>query len=470
MGDLVPKSPGTSLAWNDAILELQDLLEDVKASIYIVGGAVRDAYLRRPIKDVDLATAGNGLELARTIANRLHGAFYPLDAERDVGRALVETPEGRLIFDVARFRGDDLETDLIDRDFTVNAIAVNLHSDLNLVIDPLGGVDDLKAKLLRRCSARSISNDPLRALRGIRQSVQFTLRIEPETLHDIRTVTRRLSEISPERVRDEFFKMLALSKAATALRVADGVGLLKVILPELELLDAGQWRQVLETIERLNEFYGVVSPARTDETGAQFSLGMLVVGLDRFRQQLNDHWESDWADDRPHRALLTLAALLAPSGEQTAERSAVALRLSNAEKERLTGIVRHQRAFAALDDISPITIYRYWKLTGVAGIDIILLSLASYLGTAGFEIDQDQWLHQVERAQLLLDAYYIKHDLLVNPPALVNGDDLMRQLGLPRGRKVGELLEVIREAQVSGIVTTADDALRVARVHLGDTG
>ncbi len=113
MNDLV-------LAWSDAILDLQDLLRDDATDaepIYVVGGAVRDALLRRPIKDVDIAVAHGGIKLARRIANHFGGGFFPLDAERDVGRALIDTPDGRLSIDVAGFRGDSLDADLRDRDF-----------------------------------------------------------------------------------------------------------------------------------------------------------------------------------------------------------------------------------------------------------------------------------------------------------------------------------------------------------------
>lgn len=468
MGDLEPKSLNTSLAWPDAVLELQTLLADTGASTFIVGGAVRDAYLRRPIKDIDLATSGSGLELARTIANRRGGAYYPLDAEREVGRALIDSPEGRLIFDVARFRGEDLRADLTDRDFTINAMAVNLQGDLNLVIDPLGGADDLKAKILRRCSARSLPNDPLRVLRAVRQSVQFALRIEAETLRDVRTVVERLTEVSVERVRDELFRMLALVRPATALRVAHSVGLLSMIFPEIGTLEHDAWQQTLATIERLNEIFAIISPVRTDETAAQFSLGMLVVGLDQFRRQLYAHCEMHWADERPHRGLMMLAALLAPFGREVAERRATDFHLSNDEKERLTAIVRHEDAFATLSDLDPTAIYRFWKLTGTAGVDVILMYLARYLGKAGIDFDQDAWLRQVEHAQMLLDAYFVQRERFVEPPALVNGDDLMRELGLPRSRKIGELLEIIRESQVRGEVMSVEDALNTARAHLNN--
>src|SRR5579871_5072967 len=140
MNDLV-------LVWPDVIADLQEVVQE--REVYVVGGAVRDALLRYPIHDLDLAVPSGGISLARRIANQMHGAFVALDADRDVGRAILDTPEGRLLIDVAGFRGDSIDADLRDRDFTINAIAVDLRGDLNQVIDPLHGVEDLNTRVLR---------------------------------------------------------------------------------------------------------------------------------------------------------------------------------------------------------------------------------------------------------------------------------------------------------------------------------
>src|SRR5690606_38622251 len=118
MTDLTPRVPYRPLLWPNFVFDLQDALTDLAEPAYIVGGAVRDALLHRPVKDLDLTTAQDGIRLARRIANQFKGDFYPLDVERDVGRALVETRDGRLVIDVACFRGATLQDDLADRDFT----------------------------------------------------------------------------------------------------------------------------------------------------------------------------------------------------------------------------------------------------------------------------------------------------------------------------------------------------------------
>lgn len=487
------------LAWTDVIYDLQDALDDHDEPIYIVGGAVRDALMRRPLKDLDITVQSGGIALARTIANRLRGDFYALDSERDVGRALVDTPEGKLIIDVSAFRAGDLEADLRDRDFTINAMAVNLLGDLNNVIDPTGGVNDLITKLIRRCSPDAITHDPIRALRAVRQSVQFGFRIDADTLHDIRAHAERLHEVSAERVRDEFFKLLSLPRPAAALRIADKVGLLGVIVPEVIPLHGlhqppphifNAWEHTLSVIEVLNDILSVISPRRTDETAAQFNLGLIAIGLDRFRARLQAHLERPYPEGRTRRDLLIFGALLhdigkgtvtpkpdqagalryfghAEAGVNPTHDRAAALKLSSAERELLTALVQHHMmGILWRESLTDLDMYRYWRATGEAGIDLILLMLADFLGAFGVNYPHDEWVRAIEHAQRLMTAYYDEHDRLVNPPALLRGDELMRALGLQAGRQIGELLERIREGQVTGEIVTVEDALRVARQAL----
>jgi tRNA nucleotidyltransferase/poly(A) polymerase len=472
--------------WPDIVLDLADALADLETPLYLVGGAVRDAFLRRPIRDVDIAADGSGIQIARAIANRLGGDFFPLDAERDVGRALLDTPDGRLVFDVARFRGDSLQADLVDRDFAVNAMAVDLRGDLRLLIDPLGGEADLIAKRLRACSPMSIRHDPIRALRAVRISLQFGLRIEPATIAEIRANSGRLAQISPERVRDEFVKLLGLAKPALALQIANSLGLLTIIVPEVARLEDWQlpepfeldgWKHTAAVVEHLADILRTISPARTDETAAQFSLGMLVMGLDRFRAQLQTHIARLWPDERPHASVLLLAALLhdagatadgADAGASAAltDARAAALHLSGGEREHLAQAIRHHRWLEAVGDPTPLHIHRFWRAASTAGIDAILLGLANYLGSVGSAIDQDYWLMLVERARTVLFAYFEQYEQIVAPPLLINGTDLMHGLGLKPGPMIGDLLTLIREAQVQGEVLTADEALERARAYL----
>jgi poly(A) polymerase len=471
------------------IVDLQQLLLDSPYPIYIVGGAVRDALLHRPFHDLDLATPANGIQLARHIADHFHGSFFPLDDERGVGRALLDLPDGRMIVDVAQFRGDDLAADLRDRDFTINAMAVDLKNDLNLLIDPLGGETDAISKQMRRCAPHAIMADPIRALRAVRQSVQFGMRIEPETLNDIRANISRFAKISPERIRDELFKLLALSRPAAAVRVADKLGLLSIILPETPPLHNLRqpaphifdgWNHTLAVMENLTGISATISYTRTDHTAASFSFGIIAMQLDRYRAQLQAHVTTLWPNERPHQALLMLIVLLHDIGKCTglspfeavgakmAAARAEALRLSNAERQHITAIIESQSLPQQSEEFTPLAIHRFWRSLGEAGIDVCLLALADHLGTYGPQLKQDQWLKLVERVRLLLEAYFEKYDQLVLPPVLLDGNQLASMLQLKPGPIIGQLLDSIREAQVEGLVLTPEDAINHARSFLNN--
>lgn len=477
------KRPHRPLLWPDVVFDLADLLAGTPEPVYIVGGAVRDALLHRPLKDLDLAVRVNATQLARRIANSLNGDFFVLDAERDVGRAFVNTSQGRITIDVARFRGDDLYADLRDRDFTLNAMAVDLTGDLTLLIDPLDGEKDTQDKRIRRCAPGVIDHDPIRVLRAVRQSVQLGFRIEAETLREMRQGVPQLADISPERRRDEFMKLLALPRPAAALRVADAIGALVFVFPEVALLrDLKQekitdsWVHTLQVVDILATLLTAISPARTDSTAATFGLGMLVMQLDRYRSKLLEHIEVEWPNERPQRALLMLAALLHDCGRDASDRAktvtrlaeerATTLRLSNHERHRLVWMLRLAPTIVSDEALTPLMLHHFWSQAGEAGLDAVLLAVCDYLGEWGSAVHQDKWLALVERVRVLLEAYYDRYDELVEPPALLDGEALMTALELKPGPLIGKLLAHIREAQVTGEARTPEDALDIARAYL----
>ncbi len=488
---IVPRQPHRPLIWPDIIVDLQEFLAESPDGICIVGGAVRDALLHRPLHDIDLATSGQATKLARQIANHFKGDFFILDADRDVGRALLNLPKGQVVIDVAHYRGSSLMHDLTDRDFTLNAMAVDLKGDLSLLLDPLDGESDIKKHLLRQCSEHALSDDPIRALRAVRQSSQLSMHIETETLRAIKSVVDQLSESSPERVRDEWFKLLSVPRPVAAIRIADKLGLLEIVIPEVVPLHnvsesdtyvQNAWQHTLMLIENLTSILNVFSYTRTDQTAASFGLGMLAIQLDRFRSRLLTHLGTVWPNGRTHPALLMLAALLYNSGNVDESENhpakgaaysgvrADGLRLSVAEKSRLITIIRYQRLVYTLEDTTPLSIYHFWRKLNEAGVDVCLMTLADYLATHGTRLKQNEWLMLVDRVRVLLEAWYDKREQIVSPPALVDGNLLMETLQLKPGPILGELLEQIRIAQVTGEVQNRDTALAYAETYLRSKG
>ena len=203
-----------------------------------MGGAVRDLLMgREKIVDLDFAVPEDGLSAARQVANALKGAFYPLDPERGTGRVIYglkrEHHAAKTHLDFATFRGPDLLSDLTDRDFTINAMALRLNDPPQL-IDPLQGQADLAQGQIRVASKRAFHHDPIRVLRAIRQASAFNFFIEPTSQQYLRQAAPKLPSISPERQRDELVKLLNTPIPGQAIQMAQKLGALPHFLPEVE--------------------------------------------------------------------------------------------------------------------------------------------------------------------------------------------------------------------------------------------
>lgn len=152
-------------------------------------------------------------------------------------------------------------------------------------------------------------------------------------------------------------------------------------------------------------------------------------------------------------------------GAHLSEERLRALRFSNDEIARVTGIIRgHMRPHLLAE--APLTrraMYRFFRDTQDYGVDILLLSMADHLATYGPDVDLRRWVARLGMIAEMLETYFGRHETVIAPPPLVNGDDLMRELSLPPGKPIGVLLEAIREAQASGEVGTKEEALVLAR-------
>lgn len=510
MQGLTPIPAPISIAWPALLTALQPVLGTLSIPVLLVGGAVRDAMLRRPIHDLDFVALGDGRVPARRIADHFGGAYYPLDAERQVGRAIIEFDGARYVIDVARGRGQTLLDDLRARDFTINAMAVPLTGEMQTLYDPLGGLPDIAKKVIRRCSPTAISDDPLRALRAIRQSAAFQMQIEKETRTDLRRDGPAIAHASVERVRDEFMTLLNGPRPHAALRALDTLGLLALIVPEVAAMrgctqSAPHVFDVLDhslsVIEALDSILHTFSPQRTVESASNTADGMIVYMLDTFRTHVQDHLAHPLPNGRSVRSLLMLAALLHDCGkpatrsvgddgrihfyrhEQVGEpmalERATALRLSNEECVRLASVVRHhmrpmhlRQAAGGAEDMPTISrraVYRFWNAAvGATGVDVCLLTLADYLGMVGATLTLHGWIAHIQTVRPLLEGYFQRRHEVVAPPPLISGRDLMSELGLTPGPVVGRLLRNILEAQATGEITNREQALDLARRRLDD--
>ena len=491
-------------SYSPLIDRIRDVLPDQE--IYLVGGAVRDILLSRPSHDLDFALPSNGIALARRVANRLDADFMALDHERDTGRVIVTEANGaRTFLDFATYRGNNLEEDLHARDFTINAIAFDPQTQT--LIDPLNGAADLRAKVIRACSPTSVSDDPVRILRAVRQAAAFGFKIETETRKAMKQAASLLPKVSVERQRDELFRMLEGPKPDASLRALEILGVFPYLLPELSALKGVQqsaphvydvWEHTLSVLSHLEGILAALAPGYSADDTKDLLTGLLTLRIGRFREQFGRHFAASLNTDRSVRAALFFAALyhdvqkpatksVEPSGRirffdhdskgaDVVEERARAFNLSNDEVTRVRSIVQHHMRFhfftsrlaSEKQEPSRKAIYRFFRDAGEAGVDLVLLGLADLRGTQAVALSQETWGAALDVARIFLENYWERPQETVSPPRLLDGNELMAELGLTPGRIVGQCLEAIREGQATGKVDTREQAIELARAHLKD--
>jgi len=205
---------------------------DGGSGVWIVGGAVRDAALGQEVTDLDLAVAGDPGAVAGQVAQEGRGHAFELSADFATWRVLAA--DGSWQVDVTALRGETIEADLGERDFTIGAVAVPLGG--GEAVDPSGGLADLERRRLRVVSDRSFAADPLRLLRAARLATELELEIDPGTVALARREARSAAEAAGERQLAELRQLLAASDPLRGIALLDELDLTAVVLPELEAL------------------------------------------------------------------------------------------------------------------------------------------------------------------------------------------------------------------------------------------
>lgn len=466
----------------------------------LVGGAVRDLLVGRPLHDLDYVLPTSGLAVARGLANALGAAYYPLDVERGIGRVVWPQPDDLpLVIDISTLRDKTLAEDIWARDFTLNAIALLPDGQL---FDPTGGADDLATARLRPCTPASLRRDPVRALRAVRFMHAFGLRPAPELDQLVPEAAGLLHTVSAERQRDEFFKLLALPAAAAACRQLRDWAIEPQILPEMAALAGvsqslphvfGAYEhtlaalQAMAQIDRLLRGEAVAGEAWEEE---------MMTALAPHLPALRDFLQADLTTGQPYWLWLRLAALAHDWGKpatrtveesgrirffghedvsaQMVEAWAQRFRCANAAIAFLRAVcAAHMRPHHLQNGPQPPSrraLYHFYRDLEEDVPAVILLFLADHRATAGPGLPLQAWRQHLAMAATLMAAGQAEASAAILPPLLLNGDDLMALFDLRPGRHLGQLLEALREAQAVGEVQDRAQAEAFIRTRIMDDG
>ncbi len=454
-----------------------------RVKLYLVGGFLRDRIIGRNKEnpDFDFAIKKNSINFCRLLANRLNCGFVVLDKLHGSCRLVKRYKNKIYTFDFTDFRGKDLPDDLKHRDFTINAIALDLEEGLNkedfsgLLIDLYKGRDDIRKKVIRIVDKNSFPEDPLRVLRAFSLSATLGFDIDRDTLKSARLNTGKLSLVSPERIRDELFKIFSAEKSYGCLCALDKIKALEVIFPEIKRMrNIGQgpyhhldvWQHTLETVKELEA---------------------LFVSLNN--KEIDGYLDTVISSDRTRRVILKFGAFLHDFGKpQTMKRQkgkttfhgheraglrisegiAKRLKLSNDETNSLRKMVLwHLRPgyLAESENPTPRAKFRYFRDAGLEGLSTLLLSLADQRSTKG-PLTTFKARKQHERVVARLIREYLDKDKVDKPKRLLNGNEVMKEFKLQPSPLVGKILSFLDELQGIGKVKSKQDALKAAAKYI----
>jgi poly(A) polymerase len=460
---------------------IHQLAKKRKVRLYLVGGILRDIALGRDKEnpDIDFCLKKGAINFGKIVAKEMKAGFVVLDKIHGCSRVVKRIKDRSYTLDFTDFRGNTLEKDLLHRDFTINAFALDLENvfqEKNLdkfLIDPYGAREDLKSKTIRVVNQKGFDEDPLRILRAFSLATIFGFKIEKETLRLIKLEREKLSRVSYERIRDELFKILDRPNSFDYLAQLDKLKILKIIIPQIEIMRGVKqgpyhhldvWQHTLETVRQLEN---------------------LIQELKR-NQEIRDYLDEVISSDRRRRALIKLGAILHDIGKPRAKRRedgktkfhgherigleiteniARCLKLSNDELDSLKKMVFwHLRPgyLADNEEITPRATFRYFRDTAQESVSTLLISIADQRSTKGPLTSKESRIHHEKVVLGLIKECFSrkKEPKLVR---LINGDDLIKKFKLSPSPLVGKVLREIEELQAIGKIRTKKEALTIAR-------
>ncbi|MBN1176912.1 MAG: CCA tRNA nucleotidyltransferase [Dehalococcoidales bacterium] len=452
---------------------------------YLVGGFVRDMLLVRDTADIDIAVAADAPATAGKVANVLDGKCIPLDEENGVARIVL--PESKWQIDFTTLQGD-IENDLANRDFTIDAMAIGLEADFTAAIDPAGLIDpfngreDLDRGMVKAVSDTVFEADAARLIRAVRIAAELGFHIDSHTAQLIKRDCKLITNVAGERVREELLRLLAIPGAGQRLAHLDELGLLTALIPELNPAKGVDqprvhvWDVFEHSIQTVSAVEFVLRESPLKYAGEE------VLAVVPWSAELSRHLNREISHGSTGRSMLKLAALLhdiakpqtktmddgrarflGHQQEGAAIAAAVMERLRFSKREiKLTELLinHHLRPTQMSHEGLPTrrAIYRYFRDTGEAGIDLLFLCLADHLATRGHTLDLREWQAHAQMTAYVLEKRNEEANI-TEPPRLIDGNDIIKTFRLSPGPAIGELLEALREAQAAGEVTDPKQAL-----------
>lgn len=460
--------------------KLLDYLSKQNFETYIIGGFVRDLVLGKTSKDIDFVIVGEDqIKLSEELASKFNGKSILLDKETKTVRLVIfEDDCKNYSFDFTGVESTSLEEDFKRRDFTINALAINLKNRSE-VIDKFGGLVDLKEKKIKPISLKNLTDDPLRFLRAFRFASAISGEIDEKILEYIKLNLSSFNDsVAIERVMVEFWKILDNKDSYKYIKQCSEVGLLEKIFPELtpckkvpenDFHHLGLYDHSIHLLETYESNFSKIPDWAKEELRKPFGDAASPTNnaIAKFGSIFHDvgkpdTWEIKKVDGGEKHTFIGHDKLGAEITKKLCER----LKLSNAISKTSASLVRyHLRPFQLSQHGAQITnraLFRFFRDVGDDMPLLLILALADHHATLGPKATKEH----VEGGEILILSLfdeYKKHkekeEEKAKRPKLLNGNDVMEITGLSASPKLGDLMKGLDEAISIGEIQTKEEAV-----------
>lgn len=448
-----------------------DILNNIASffpnKIYLVGGSVRDCLMGKDTYDRDLiVTDIDAGVFAQKVSDFFDGKFIPLDVENKIYRVVLKDKINYL--DITNPVENSMEKDISRRDLTINAIAVDIKT--GEILDIVGGIKDVDGKIIRGIKDENFTDDPLRILRVFRFYSLLGFEIDSHLLDVCKKYKNLISQPAKERVEYELMKLFSGKYAYQSLLKMDECGILEILFPFVKELKQvppnlhhhlDLFHHSIETVRQVELLYEN-SSSKVQEHMDKVDFGgfsrLAHLKLASFMHDIGKF--STWTieeDTGRHRFIKHDDV-----GSKLAKPILKKMCFSNKQIEYIILIIKkhmYPTAVVSSPELTDKVMMRFVRKMGDDAIDNILIAQADRLSARGPEITEEIVNENISLLNSLLEFYLSAKESLKPLPKLLDGNEVMQILGLSPSPKLGQIMNELHEAQVSGDVSTKDDAI-----------